>query len=385
MKRGIERAQALERVVYGLVAAALFAAAMTFSTEARAVELPVDAHTAALWHFDEGSGITLFDATGNGHDGILHGATWADGKFGEGLQFDGIDDYVDIASVAPDWDQEHGTFEMWVLSNVDISQQPGSFTAGLLDSGGWAQWQIKFPGFWPDTQWLLFNIGSLGGVGGKPISSPGNWKANEWHYIAFTWDTQRDPQVQIIIDGVVEASYNGYSYAYDPKKTFTRLGTAYRSTWWNGVIDEVRLSNAARTVNEIHAHWEANRMQEPVAVARPSLDPEDNLVLDGGSSFDPDGEIVSFEWSLVNQDPEGGDFNLSGELAATDTVDIGAYDLTLTVTDNDGLTGTDTVPLAVPRTIQNISTTIQEPGDQGAVMREVIREIINPPGRQGKP
>ncbi len=35
-----------------------------------------DADTIALWHCDEGSGETLRDASGNGHDGRISGATW---------------------------------------------------------------------------------------------------------------------------------------------------------------------------------------------------------------------------------------------------------------------------------------------------------------------
>ncbi len=35
-----------------------------------------DEHTLALYHFDEGEGETLFDSSGNGHHGEIHGATW---------------------------------------------------------------------------------------------------------------------------------------------------------------------------------------------------------------------------------------------------------------------------------------------------------------------
>jgi len=38
-----------------------------------------DAYTEALYHFDEGAGDTLHDASGNGHDGIIIGATWTPG------------------------------------------------------------------------------------------------------------------------------------------------------------------------------------------------------------------------------------------------------------------------------------------------------------------
>lgn len=48
------------------------------------------AHRAALnnsglvaaYSFDEGTGTTLNDVTGNGHDGVLSGQTWVPGRFG---------------------------------------------------------------------------------------------------------------------------------------------------------------------------------------------------------------------------------------------------------------------------------------------------------------
>jgi len=55
----------------------------------------VSADLIAWWDFDEGSGIIAADSSGNGHDGILNGnPTWATGKLGGALQFDGVDDYV---------------------------------------------------------------------------------------------------------------------------------------------------------------------------------------------------------------------------------------------------------------------------------------------------
>ena len=52
----------------------------------------------AEWLFDGGTGTTAADTTGNGHDAVLHGATFA--KVGDGfaLSLDGTDDYVDCTA-----------------------------------------------------------------------------------------------------------------------------------------------------------------------------------------------------------------------------------------------------------------------------------------------
>jgi Concanavalin A-like lectin/glucanases superfamily len=43
----------------------------------------------AAYSFDEGEGTSAEDVTGNGHTATLEGATWARGKYGDGLQFNG--------------------------------------------------------------------------------------------------------------------------------------------------------------------------------------------------------------------------------------------------------------------------------------------------------
>ncbi|RLG28126.1 hypothetical protein DRO03_10600, partial [Methanosarcinales archaeon] len=50
----------------------------------------------AEWHFDEGSGSVLMDSSGNGNDGVIHGATWVEGRYGKALRFDGRGDFVEI-------------------------------------------------------------------------------------------------------------------------------------------------------------------------------------------------------------------------------------------------------------------------------------------------
>jgi hypothetical protein len=54
--------------------------------------LPLNPWNGAWWEFNEGSGNTAYDSTGNGYDGTVFGATWT----AEGLSFDGMDDYVNL-------------------------------------------------------------------------------------------------------------------------------------------------------------------------------------------------------------------------------------------------------------------------------------------------
>ena len=55
----------------------------------------------AHWKFDEAGGVSASDATGNGSDGTIQGASRVAGNTGAGaLDFDGVDDYVQVTSDA---------------------------------------------------------------------------------------------------------------------------------------------------------------------------------------------------------------------------------------------------------------------------------------------
>jgi len=73
------------------------------------------------WTFDEGSGTTAGDSSGNGNTGTLtNGPTWTAGQIGQALSFDGVDDYVETgsSSVIP---TDDFTYSVWVnlRSNTD--------------------------------------------------------------------------------------------------------------------------------------------------------------------------------------------------------------------------------------------------------------------------
>jgi hypothetical protein len=82
-----------------LAAATVFALAAGRTTAAVPTEGLV-----AHWSFDEGSGTTAADRSGNGHTGTFqYGASWATGaqcKVGACVSLDGADDYVRVLDAA---------------------------------------------------------------------------------------------------------------------------------------------------------------------------------------------------------------------------------------------------------------------------------------------
>ena len=113
----------------------------------------------AHWPFDEQSGTTVVDKSGNGHDGQLTGGTWvASARFAGGLRLQPGDSVTISAfpQATPDW-----TVSVWIkLSSADIE----AFTAEravllTAERAGMGGWEVEFdprPGFdWLEASYFV--------------------------------------------------------------------------------------------------------------------------------------------------------------------------------------------------------------------------------------
>src|SRR5262249_39277761 len=79
------------------------------------------ASLVAAYAFNEGSGNTVADYSGNGNDGTISGATWTTGKYDSALSFDGVSSVVTIKD-SPFVDLTKSmTLEAWVQPSVAAS------------------------------------------------------------------------------------------------------------------------------------------------------------------------------------------------------------------------------------------------------------------------
>ncbi len=81
-----------------------------------------------------------------------------------------------------------------------------------------------------------------------------------------------------------------------------------------------------------------------------------NIALDGSTSYDPDGGLLFYAWSILSA-PDIGTFGLvptDGPRPAFRTTEPGLYRIGLTVTDAGGLSSTDEVQVTVTRPVVNL-------------------------------
>jgi len=181
---------------------------------------------------DEGSG-TAVDYSGWDHDGTLNGnPQWSDGYSGQGLQLDGVDDYVEIPSV-------------------------GISGAASRTITGWAKADSTAIGNWTD----VFGFSGPGGNGGhfdierRDYSSYAlhiyGYEADlipvdlEWHHFAATYDGTNAVRYA---DGV---SIGSAPVTLATTSTFRMGKRVDTGAFFPGIVDDVRLYDKALTLEEI--------------------------------------------------------------------------------------------------------------------------------------
>ena len=102
----------------------------------------------AYWKFDEGSGTSVADSSGNGNTGTLvNGPLWTAGRVGNALFFDGIDDNVTVPdSTSLDLSSSF-TLSAWVNPASTFTDFRSilvkNYKYYLYASARWILWQWK--------------------------------------------------------------------------------------------------------------------------------------------------------------------------------------------------------------------------------------------------
>ncbi|MEM7167130.1 MAG: LamG-like jellyroll fold domain-containing protein [Planctomycetota bacterium] len=281
----------------------------------------------AHWNFDQGTGNTAVDATGNGHNGTVLGPTWnpntPDGS-AFALQFDGTGDFVDISPM----DASGGALTVAAWFN------PATFTVtdGRIIS--------KADGT-PDANHIYMISTVLSGsdyrlrarvnTGATTtlFASSGNLQLNTWTHAAMTYD---GGMLRLYKDGVEVGSVaaSGTIPAaplMDAAIGNQPIGAGDRP--FDGSIDDVRIYGRALTAAEIMALATPPSCFPPIARTGPMT----SAPCVGGSlavTSDFSGtEPLSYQWRKDGV-PISGATSAILNIAAMTAADVGDYDVVAT-------------------------------------------------------
>jgi predicted ribosomally synthesized peptide with SipW-like signal peptide len=211
------------------------------------------------WHFNENAGPVAFDSAlepaNNGN--LTNGPVWTTGRYNPALIFDGVDDYVNVGNDPSLQITSALTLEAWIKTPSYWNKQYPTVVSKANYSGS----------DWDGEYWIAIGRPYGGKVtfafapaGGNAIDHWSNsWLLpNTWYHIVATFDDSAD-KVRLYINGVLDKEY---TETQKPAITDNpvRIGQGgnydFQNTWFNGIIDEVRIYNRALSPAEILEHYQ---------------------------------------------------------------------------------------------------------------------------------
>gem|GEM_PF-6157098 len=197
------------------------------TTESATTDSGIDPNLVAWWKFDETSGSSAADSSGNGNTGTLNGSPqWTTGHIDGAIALDGADDYVDGFSV--------NIGGVWSITAWAKPLASPEFQGLLGASGGGnyiqlQSYRIHYRGTYNNYTSFTQDL--------------------DWHHFALTRSASGD--INVYIDGTAAGNYN------DPDATFTvsEIGRFWGSSsyTYEGSVDDLRLYNRVLTSTEVQA------------------------------------------------------------------------------------------------------------------------------------
>ena len=199
--------------------------------------LKADQYTVGLWRLNEtgGTGAYIKDESGNGNHGTPTGHNVVKGITGKAMNFNGSTSVITVpASTDLNLTADY-TLEAWIKPTTI----PGS-TAGIMGKYSDNGWGLNI------TSGGLVNLGShnCSNFSGTTVLQPGQW----YHVVGVYQESGNE---YVYVNGKLDAtgSLTDGNCANDTSSVV--IGQYRTSTLFNGTIDEVRVSNVARSATEI--------------------------------------------------------------------------------------------------------------------------------------
>jgi hypothetical protein len=323
----------------------------------------------AAYSFDQGSGTTLTDATGNGNNGSISDAVWStSGKYGGAMQFNGASDsFVSIPDVVALHLTKGMTLEAWVNPS-SLSNGGGDWCAVIskehVNSSNdisYALYAAQGTGKGPASH-ILINSTDVA------ASTSTKLALNTWTFLASTYDGST---LRMYVNGtqVGTRSIAGSIFVTsDPLK----IGGDWSREMFTGLIDNVRIYNTALAAAAIQLDMTTpvgplDTQPPSVSISNPSngapvsgtvtisATATDNVAVQG-VQFAVDGTNIG---SQVKAIPYQISWN-SG------TVANGPHTITATATDTSGNTSLASITVNVQNVVNTTTVTITSPANNSS-------------------
>ena len=224
--------------------------------------LPIPSHAdvtdglVGWWKFDEGSGTSAADSSGQGNTGTLTlGPTWVAGKRGQAVRFDGSDDYVSVPNGGGLNNVSTGSIAMWVKWTGTQDQGYANYGAVLArqNNGQFSSTIIDLTTSNPDTAKVTWKFNSSGGFDIVGATSP---LSGRWRHIVIAF-TSGDHKMYM--DGVLDGSSTTAGTSINNSGIPLTIGAWIGDgvSYSTSDIDDVRVYNRVLSPQDVYAIYSA--------------------------------------------------------------------------------------------------------------------------------
>ena len=210
----------------------------------------------ARYTLDEGSGTIANDSSGNGNHGAINGgATWATGRSGTGLSFDGLDDYVTIPRI----NNDEISITAWFFKNANDTTRNDAIFGGFRNNSNVQLregFELRFPSG-ASNNTLQFVLVTHDGSGTRTMRTA-QWNlvnsVGSWYHATGTYNKTTGEQRLYVNGQLVNTQTHPVgntivplTYYSDMRMGYSRVNAGY----FNGVLDDVQLYKRALTDQEV--------------------------------------------------------------------------------------------------------------------------------------
>ena len=220
----------------------------------------VDTSLKGYWSFNapDMASTTAYDRSGAGNSGTLtNGPASTEGKLGQGLSFDGTDDYVSVADAAA-FTESALTVSFW-KKNTNVASNSKYVTKSATNQRSWS---VESSDAGRNIRFIVSNSSSSESEYGD--TPTGSMTAGEWYFVTCVFDGSgltNAERVQIYINGVAQSvAFTGTIPASLVNNTqAVTLGGKASAAGFLGSLDEARIYNRALTVAEIKGLYDVGQ------------------------------------------------------------------------------------------------------------------------------
>lgn len=208
----------------------------------------------AAYSFDEGTGTTVKDSSGNANNGTIGSATWSPyGRYGSALMFDGATAFVTVYDSTSLHLTSGMTLEAWV-NPVTVSLYPGGdFTDIIYKGQGEGTNGVFNDNFYlEESSPYNYSADAGGTFGGLNTGAygPSPLPADQWSHVAATYNGS---VLELYVNGAPVSSLPQTGNIAVSPAAMTIGGDSYYPQFFWGLIDEVRVYNLPLTQAQIQA------------------------------------------------------------------------------------------------------------------------------------